>query len=507
MRVCLLNDTYPPVIDGVVTVVRNYAEIMTDFGVWKPLVGTPEYPGADYTNYPYPVIPYHSFDISKIAEGYRAGNPLAAKSVSEMIKFNPDIIHVHCPAVSAIMGRILREETETHAPVIFTYHTKYDIDIARAVKSERLQKDVIKAMITNISASDVVWTVSYGAGKSLEKLGYAGKWKVVHNGVDFAKGRAEATLIEQAVSGYNLPEGVPVFLFVGRIMKYKGLPLILDAMRRLSEQNIDYRMIFVGTGADAPELQQTVREYGITLDIRDENGNLNSEAGIQKAGRIIFTGAVYDRNILRAWNTRADAFVFPSTYDTNGLVVREAAACGLASVLIQGSCAGEDVTHNRNGWLVEESGESIASLLAEISKNPEHMHQVGQKAMDEIYLSWQDSVTRVQDRYQKILEMKREGTLAPHRHSKSDIFLNVTADTMTALYQAVHTPKVMYEGMMENFQEVRQNLKEDFRERREEFRDGFTETWENRKQAFKEKTEEFKEGFEETWEKLNGSKK
>ena len=37
-----------------------------------------------------------------------------------------------------------------------------------------------------------------------------------------------------------------------------------------------------------------------------------------------------DREILRAWNTRADLFLFPSTFDTNGLVVREAAACGLA---------------------------------------------------------------------------------------------------------------------------------------------------------------------------------
>ena len=74
--------------------------------------------------------------------------------------------------------------------------------------------------------------------------------------MDFAKGRADADLIAKAVKDFDLPEHIPMFLFVGRIMKYKGLPLILDAVQRLSKQGIDYRMVFVGTGADAPELQQ-----------------------------------------------------------------------------------------------------------------------------------------------------------------------------------------------------------------------------------------------------------
>ncbi len=522
MRVCLLNDTFPPVIDGVVTVVRNYAEIMTNSG-HHALVATPKYPGADYSDYPYPVIPYHSFDISDIADGYRAGNPLAMKSVNQIIQFQPDILHVHCPAVSAIMGRILRNET--NAPIIFTYHTKYDVDIAKAIKSERLQKDVIKAMITNISACDEVWTVSHGAGDSLKALGYEGEIRVVSNGVDFAKGRADAALVAETVKDFDLPEDVPMFLFVGRIMKYKGLPLILDAMRILSEQKQNYRMVLIGTGADAPELQQKVREYGIPLDIRQENGEISSEPGSVSAGKIIFTGAVYDRNILRAWNTRADAFIFPSTYDTNGLVVREAAACGLASVLISGSCAAEGITHAQDGWLVEESGESIAALLKEISQNPEHMHQTGQNAMDKIYISWEESIQAALDRYQKVLEMRHAGTLKPRRNGKSDKFLNITADTMKALYQVVRTPRTLHEGMMENFEELKQdfrerkaefregfeetweNGKQAIREKTEEFKEGFETTWENRKQAFRDKKEEFKEGFETTWEKMNGSKK
>ena len=108
-----------------------------------------------------------------------------------------------------------------------------------------------------------------------------------------------------------------MFLFVGRMMKYKGLPLILDAVKMLSESGTDYRMVFIGSGKDADEMKATVKEYGITLYEKTEQGTERTDGSLPD-GAVIFTGPVYDRNELRAWNTRADLFLFPSTYDTNG---------------------------------------------------------------------------------------------------------------------------------------------------------------------------------------------
>lgn len=52
MKVCLLSDSFPPVIDGVVNVLMNYADyMMKDYNA-KIMVGTPEYPGTDYSIYP-----------------------------------------------------------------------------------------------------------------------------------------------------------------------------------------------------------------------------------------------------------------------------------------------------------------------------------------------------------------------------------------------------------------------------------------------------------------------
>ena len=248
MNVCLLNDSFPPVIDGVVNVVLNYARYLhQDFGD-AVCVGTPRYPDTDYSVYPYQVVPYQSFDTAEVTSGYRAGNPFAGKAVTELAAFGPDLIHTHCPASSTIIARILREETE--APVILTYHTKYDIDIERFVRSKIAAREGVRAMVSNISACDEVWAVSKGAGESLKALGFQGEYRVMNNGVDFAKGRVDPLAVAKATAGFDLPEDVPVYLFVGRLMTYKGLPIILDAMKLLKDAGKDFRMVFIGKGPD-----------------------------------------------------------------------------------------------------------------------------------------------------------------------------------------------------------------------------------------------------------------
>jgi glycosyltransferase involved in cell wall biosynthesis len=451
MKVCLLNDSFPPVIDGVANVVMNYAGILQQQGMADVLVGTPEYPGTDYSVYPYRVIPYQSFDTTKIVKGYRTGNPFVMEEMKDMVDFGPDIIHSHCPVSSTVLARILRSRTD--APLIFTYHTKFDVDIARAVKSRFIQKTAIEALVSNIEACDEVWVVSHGAGENLRSLGFEGDYRVVNNGVDFAKGKADDAQVAGATAGYDLPLGVPVFLFVGRIIKYKGLPLILDALSKLSRAGQDFRMVFVGSGPDEKELKEKAQEYGIMGD-----------ADSQTPGACIFTGPIYDRNQLRAWNTRADLFLFPSTYDTNGIVVREAAACGLASVLVEGSCAAEGITHDRNGFIMEENAESLFALLQSLCKDMPHIHQVGQNAMDEIYISWDESVHAAYDRYQQIIDEKKSGCLAKKKMMMTERFKEFSAGLYEEAQQMLQVPKHMFEGMLDNVEELGEEITEEIKE-------------------------------------------
>ena len=442
MKVCLLNDSFPPVIDGVANVVMNYARYLQSDHDCSVVVGTPRYPNADYSSYSYPVIPYQSFDTAAVASGYRTGNPFAEKEVSQLAAFQPDIIHTHCPASATVIARILREKVD--APVIFTYHTKYDIDIRRTVPFRPVADEGIRMMVHNIEACDDIWVVSRGAGESLKALGFEGDYRVMNNGVDFARGRVDEKEVAAVTSGYDLPAGVPMFLFVGRLMTYKGLPLILDALGMLHDAGQDFRMVFVGKGPD----QQLLEEKAAALGIGD---------------KCIFIGPIYDRNILRAWNTRADLFLFPSTFDTNGLVVREAAACGLASVLIRDSCAAEGVTDGRNGFTIEETPSAMAALLGTVSGDLSHLHQIGDCAMDELYLSWKDCVGQAFERYQVILENQRRGLLPARKKLPTDYLVALTARTM----EERERRRRIREGLFRNFRETAVGMMENIQEAEE----------------------------------------
>ena len=409
--ICLLNDSFPPVIDGVANAVSNYAlHIEKNHG--HAVVVTPDYPGADDSGFPFPVLRYPSIDTRKVV-GYVAGVPFSPELPARLQEERVELLHSHCPVASTLLAREVRDVLGL--PLVFTYHTKFDIDIAKAVHGKLLQETAIRALVQNISACDEVWVVSRGAGENLRSLGYAGDYTVMENGVDVPRARVSDGAITAAVKDFDLPEGVPVFLFVGRLMWYKGLRIILDALAALKDTNVDFRMVFIGDGADGAD----VRAYAEKLGLTD---------------RCFFTGSIHDRDIIRAWYCRGDLFLFPSTFDTNGLVVREAAACSLASVLIAGSCAAEGVTDGQNGFLIEENAASLAAKLAALCGKPSLLRTVGENAARELYISWEEAVARAYERYEIVIDRYRSGVYKRHIRPQ-DEFFRAQGELMSALGQ------------------------------------------------------------------------
>ena len=413
LNICLINDSFPPAIDGVANAVTNYASILhREHGT--ATVVTPFYPEADDSVFDFPVVRYPSVDMTKYV-GYRAGLPLSPEVMERLEVSGFDLIHSHCPISSTMLARVLRDRIRK--PLVFTYHTKFDIDIANAIHSKLLQEEATRLLVQNIAACDEVWTVSSGAGENLRKLGYQGEYLAMPNGVDLPRGRADEALIEQVSEGYDLPAGVPVFLFIGRMMWYKGIRITLDALKMLSEQGKDFRMVFVGSGGDKDEIVAYAGSLGLT-------------------DRVFFVPPIRDREQIRAWYCRADLFLFPSTFDTNGLVVREAAACALASVLVAGSCAAEDVTDGVNGFLIEENAASMAALLEELCGNIETMRNVGRLSQEQIYISWEEAVGRAWERYQVVADRFNSGLYPAHESFSDELFHRMA--TALASYNRAH---------------------------------------------------------------------
>ncbi|MDD6013414.1 MAG: glycosyltransferase, partial [Clostridiales bacterium] len=309
INVCLLNDSFPPVIDGVANAVVNYGEIISTKNLGKATVVTPDYPDA-VDDYPFDVVRYPSLSTEQLV-GYRAGVPFDAKIFGQLERAGFNIIHTHCPVVSTLMARTLREKLDI--PVVFTYHTKFDVNICDMVRSKLIQDAALHNLCANIQSCDEVWVVSRGAGENLRGIGYEGDYIVMENGVDFPKGRVTPDEAMEVRREYGIGPDERVFMYVGRMMWYKGIRITLDGLKKAKEEGFAFKMIFVGDGADRPEMEKYAKELGLEKEC-------------------IFPGAIRDRELLRRYFCAADMFLFPSTFDTNGIVVREAAACGLPSV-------------------------------------------------------------------------------------------------------------------------------------------------------------------------------
>jgi 1,2-diacylglycerol 3-alpha-glucosyltransferase len=379
LTVGVFNDSFPPTIDGVANAALNYANSI-EKNLGHAVVATPWYPDCQ-DDYPFKVVRYPSAYISKRL-GYRAGYPFDLRVLRYLQRQHIDIIHVHAPFISAVLARVLRRATG--APIVFTYHTKFNIDIEKRVAFNPVRNASVRFLLSNINACDEVWVVSEGAGENLRSLGYTGEYRVMENGTDFQKGRAPEGLVAALREKHGLPPELPVFLFVGRMMWYKGVRISIDGLKAAKDAGKDFRMVFIGEGVDRPEIMDYAAKLGL-------------------AERCVFTGAVRDRELLRGYFSLADLFLFPSTYDTNGIVVREAAACSCGSVLIRGSCAAEGIDDGETGILIEENGGSMGKAIIEACGDRERLRRIGENAAERIYLSWDDAVARAYARYEEIL--------------------------------------------------------------------------------------------------------
>ena len=390
----LLNDSFAPIIDGVANAVMNYASELTGYGE-SPVVLTPKSGVCDDSVFPYPVVRYPSIDQTKKI-GYYVGVPLSPKIAKIAVESPPAILHAHCPTISFLLARAIRAQRKV--PLIFTYHSKYDVNIREALRGKFIQNAVIRAMVDMISTADEIWAVSRGAGESFKSLGFKGDYVLMENGVDMPKGRIEEQKVLKLREKYALSDGVPVFLFVGRMEWYKNQRIILDALKKLKSTGRKFRMIFVGSGTDMEEIQAYSEASGLGKEV-------------------VFTGAISDREVLRTFYSAADLFLFPSVYDTNGLVVREAAASSLASVLVRGSCAAENTVDGRNAFLIDESADSLYAMLDRLYGHMDAVKDTGRNAAEDLYISWHDSVGRALERYQIVEERYQKGLYSKKRVS------------------------------------------------------------------------------------------
>lgn len=381
IKVGLGSDAFPPTTDGISNVVKSYADIINN-GLGEAVVITPKNPNQQDYKYSYPIYRYKSWYVPS-KEGYSVGWPFKEELHRDIINMNFDILHSHAPLATSYYFR--RVTALKKIPTVLTYHTKYEYDVDRRVPTKPAKDFARHFILNNINAADEVWVTSEGTVDSLRKFGYQGECVLMPNGCDLPVTNVSDSDIAMIKRKHSVPEGMPVFLYSGRMIWYKNIKLIIDACAKLKRDGKNFRLIMLGFGADENAIKLYIKKSGLK-------------------DYVIWTGKILDRQEIKGYYGISDVLLFPSVFDTNGLVVREAAACATPSLLVRGSCAAEGITDGETGFLCMESSHSIASVLADIMNNKQLLNTVGRNAQERIYLSWDDAVKKAYDRYQIVIE-------------------------------------------------------------------------------------------------------
>ncbi len=153
--------------------------------------------------------------------------------------------------------------------------------------------------------------MSRAAAETLRSYGYHGRIEIVQHGTDMPNIRAVD--IQAARGMFALSNG-PILLYVGQLDWKKNLRQTLNAAALLQSRGVSFQLVLAGQGKDEAAIRKLAQELGVNA---------------------CFTGHITDPRLLNGLYAAASLFVFPSAYDTAGLVVREAAAAGTPSVVLQ----------------------------------------------------------------------------------------------------------------------------------------------------------------------------
>ena len=379
----IFNDNFPPILDGVALTAQNYAYWLHEKG-HEVAVVTPFAPkskeiieAAKYPIYRYPSIPI------PFRHPYRLGLPYTSlRFWMQWRKLQFELVHAHCPFTTGDLA--LRASREQQIPLIATFHSKYRQDFEHNVKSEKVVDYMVKHVIRFFELADEVWIPLPAVEETLREYGYKGHVEVVENGNDFY---APASLIEIMRKEMReelglLPEET-MLLFVGQHTWEKNIGFILDSLALIKDK--PFQLFMVGTGYAVREIRMRVKKLGLQ-------------------DRVTLLGNIHDRERLKRIYAAADLFIFPSLYDTCGLVVREAAAMHTPSLMLGNSTAATAIRDGVDGFLSPDDTQEYAQRILTLMERPDLVTKVGTKASKTISRSWENVIDEVILRYRDIQE-------------------------------------------------------------------------------------------------------
>jgi starch synthase len=257
---------------------------------------------------------------------------------------------------------------------------------------------------TAFEAADAVIAVSAGMARDILRSYPAidpERVKVVHNGIDLD--RWQRVEDPELVHSLGIDPNRPSVVFVGRITRQKGLPYLLEAVKRLPPE---VQLVLCAGSPDTPEILAEV-QAGVAALQTVRSG-------------VIWLDRLLSQHELAVVLSNATTFVCPSVYEPLGIVNLEAMACGAPVVGTATGGIPEVVADHLTGRLVpieqvqdgtgipvdpEKFITDLAAILTEVVSDPVGARLMGEagrlRARSEF--SWGSIAARTRAIYQELL--------------------------------------------------------------------------------------------------------
>jgi D-inositol-3-phosphate glycosyltransferase len=268
-------------------------------------------------------LPDHVDHIFKLLEVYRRDQ-----------RVDYDIIHSHY-WISGQVGAIAQREW--NCPHIIMFHTlgfmknvlaDGENEPPRRIHHERqLMQSVQRIIVPTPSERDNM-IKHYAAG--------AERIRVIPCGVDLERFQPMDRM--QARQQLNLPPSADIILFVGRFAPLKGLDRLVKVVARLKDRH-PLRLVIVGGEGPEDDSTRQLNQLVQSLDLQT---------------RVRLEGPI-EHGILPRYYSAADALVMPSQYESFGLVVLEAMACGTPVLASPVGAALEVIRRGGNGMFFKST--------------------------------------------------------------------------------------------------------------------------------------------------------
>ena len=216
--------------------------------------------------------------------------------------------------------------------------------------------------------ADAVVTLSDGMRDEIVARGVpADLVFVVPNGVDVSNFMPQAP--DSALRAQlGIPGGIPVIGYIGSLVQYEGIPDLVRAAALLRDQGVNFRLLIVGSGADAGRISSVIQEANL--------GSL-----------VVMPGRVPHSEV-RRYHSLIDLFAVPRTADrvcqlVTPLKPYEAMAMGRCVVASDVAAIRQVVREGETGRLATpESPVDLARVLRELIEAPEVRVKLGQTAQE-----------------------------------------------------------------------------------------------------------------------------